>query len=221
MKSLTIGGNSIERKDCVKCLGIYIDENLTWAKHINFCKAKISSSIYAIKRIKNIVPNTYLRTLYYTLIQPFLTYGITIWGATYITHRNKLFLLQKRVIRIISGSKYNDHTTPIFKNLKILKLDDIYKVQIARIIFQFKQNTLPHPIQMLFRLNRNLHNKVTRQNDDLNVKKFRTTLATQSIIYTGPKIWNALPSNIKSLTIGTTKRFAAILNHHLIQEYNT
>ena len=40
---------------------------------------------------------------------------------------NRLNILQKKAIRIITKSRYNAHTSPLFKNLNILKLDDLYK----------------------------------------------------------------------------------------------
>ena len=51
--------------------------------------------------------------------------------------------MQKRAVRIIAGKKYNDHTTPIFNELHILKLDDLYKAEVAKTVFQFHKNTLP------------------------------------------------------------------------------
>ena len=203
----------------MKYLGLHIDEKINWSSHINVCKSKISSSIYAIKRIKNVVPKTYLRTLYFTLIHPFLTYGIPLWGATYDTHRKKLLILQKRVIRIISRANYNSHTNPLFKHLRILKLDDIYKLQVAKIIFKYKQNGLPNPIQSLFVTNYDVHNRNTRQSHNLRVQKPRTTLATQNISSKGPQIWNALPPDIKLLVSGTIYRFTSHLTDHMLRQY--
>ena len=141
---LKIGGTIIERKKCVKFLGIHLDE--------------ISSSIYAIKRGKRIVPKAYLHTLYFTMVHPYPTYGIPIWGAAYNVHKRSLFILQKRIIHIINGSKYNDHTNPMFHKLHVLKLDDIYKVQVAKLVVKHKQNSLPLPLQTLFISNSDLHN---------------------------------------------------------------
>ena len=143
-----------------------------------------------------------------------------ICGATYNVHRKKLFILQKRIIRIIAGAKYNDHTAPLFQKLHVLKLDDIYKVQVAKIIFKYKHNLLPLPIQSLFRSNSDIYKGVTRQSYDLHVKKCRTNIATQHISYKGPQIWNSLPNDIKSLTVGTIKRFTSTLTTHLLNEYN-
>ena len=53
-----------------------------------------------------------------------------------------LFKLQKKVVRIISNNKYNAYTDPIFKYLNILKLNDIYKLQLAKFFYKYIKNEL-------------------------------------------------------------------------------
>ena len=59
--------------------------------------------------------------LYNSLLLPHINYCLTTWG--YQCHR--LQKLQKRAIRIITLSKYNDHTAPLFKKLNLLTIKDI------------------------------------------------------------------------------------------------
>ncbi len=76
-KTLTIGNEEIVKKKHVKFLGVTIDENLKWHEHITSAKNKISKTFYSIKMVKHILPQNILKTLYETLIQPHLEYGIT------------------------------------------------------------------------------------------------------------------------------------------------
>jgi hypothetical protein len=131
---IRIGNDLIERKTCVKFLGIHIDDHLTWHDHIKICKSKIAGSIYVISRIKHIIPRKYIRTLYFTMIYPYLSNGIQLWGSAYAVHRKPLIISQKRIIRIVTGAKYNEHTDLLFKNEGLLKLDDIYNFEISKII---------------------------------------------------------------------------------------
>ena len=52
-------------------------------------------------------------------------------------------LLQKRAMRVISKSCYGAHTDPIFKNLRILPLNDMYLAEIGKIMFQYNTGSLP------------------------------------------------------------------------------
>lgn len=212
---------ALERKPCVKFLGVHIDQNLTWHDHIRICQSKIASSIYAINRVKHFIPHKYVRTLYFSMIYPYLYYGIPLWGSTYNTHKKKLITAQKRIIRIISGAKYNDHTNPLFQEGNILKLDDIYKVEVCKVAYKFKQNLLPLPLKHLFTLNSDIYVRESRQSNDFHVKKCRTTLASQHISCKGPQLWNALPSELKCSTNGSLKRFVSALSKHIIHEYGS
>ena len=67
-------------------------------------------------RLKNYLANDILRILYDSLILPHLQYSILSWGFK----RGRLEKLEKRTIRIISNTKYNSHTDPLFKKLNLL-----------------------------------------------------------------------------------------------------
>jgi hypothetical protein len=45
----------------IKCLGLYIDENLTWKYHLTNINKKISNSLFAIKQVKQVLPYSYLK----------------------------------------------------------------------------------------------------------------------------------------------------------------
>ena len=77
-----------------------------------------------LNKIKLFLPSRILKTIYSSLILFQLNYGILVWGQNY----KRIFKLQKRVMRIITCSKYNAHSEPLFKELKLLKLEDIRKL---------------------------------------------------------------------------------------------
>ena len=163
LNHLKVGNEIIEKKSCVKFLGIHIDEKLTWTDHIKVVRSKLASAIYSINRIKSLIPSRYKRTLYFTLAYPYLAYGIPIWGSAYSTHKRKLIIMQKKIIRIISGSKYNEHTNPLFCDMHILKVDDIYQVEVAKLAFKYNQSMLPDPLKCIFMPNNQVCKKQTRQ----------------------------------------------------------
>ena len=66
-----------------------------------------------------------LLSLYYALIYPFLTYGIILWGNTYKTTHQPIFILQKRAMRLITFFRFDEHSSPLFKSLEIIKFKDL------------------------------------------------------------------------------------------------
>ena len=67
-------------------------------------------------------PSYILRKLYYTMVQPYLTYGIILWGSTYQSYLKRTVILQKKAIRYIHKADYNAHTKPLFYASKVLNI---------------------------------------------------------------------------------------------------
>ena len=148
---------------------------------------------FIMNKVKHFIPTSLMKILYYSMVYPYLTYGIALWGSTFQCHIHKLKVLQKKAIRCISGAKYNAHSDPIFKQLSILKFDDIYKLNVAKIMLTYVREELPTPLQSIFRFDRNTHAYNTRLHDNkyrIESKRWRTIVDSQSILYQGPKIWN-------------------------------
>ena len=76
-------------------------------------------------------------TLYYLLVYSYLQYCILVWSSTYPTHLRRLVLLQNCIVIVISKKGFEAHTDPLFKNLMILKLEDIYSLHLGKFMFSF------------------------------------------------------------------------------------
>ena len=99
-----------------------------------------------------------LITLYYAPLYPFLIYGILIWGNTYPTNIKPLFILQKRASRLITFSKSDEHTSPIFKITDIKKNFDLVTLHISLFMLKFHNKLLPTVFDTYFRPISTIHN---------------------------------------------------------------
>ena len=189
---------TIERVKETMFLGIIIDEALSWKSHITNIARKISKSIGIIYRASFCLPISSLCTLYYSLVYPYLVYCISVWGSTYTTNLKRIFLLQKKVLRIISKSSFDAHTDPLFIQLKILKFDDIYKFQILKFMFLYKNKVLPDLFKEMFSLRSEVHSYNTRNSNSFHTFSCRTNIRKFSIRFQGPLLFNQLNSDIKN-----------------------
>ena len=94
--SLKISGRPVEQMTYVKYLGLIIDCNLIWKKHAHEVSQKISRGVGILSMLRHFVINDILTQLYYSLVYPFLTYGLIVWGNTYTTTLKPIVILQKR-----------------------------------------------------------------------------------------------------------------------------
>ena len=125
---LKLDTETINKEKCIKFLGLLIDDQLQWTHHLQHCKSKIASSLYAINSVKHILFRPHLKSLYYALVHPYIDYGILLWRSALKRHTRPLVTLQKKAVRIINGAEYNAHTGPLFKSSKILTLEDMYNM---------------------------------------------------------------------------------------------
>ena len=53
-----------------------------------------------------------------------------------------LIKLQKRAVRIIANKEYRDHTNPLFLDGNLLKIAEIYKLELSKLMFKVHKNIL-------------------------------------------------------------------------------
>ncbi len=78
-----------------------------------------------LNKLKHILPLNAKVLIYNSLILSHVNLCILTWGY----QCDRILKLQKHIVRIISLSKCNAHTEKIFKTLKLLKVNDILKLQ--------------------------------------------------------------------------------------------
>ena len=111
---------------------------------------KLFKSIGIIHKSRFFISTHSLRTLYNSMILPYLYYCNLARAGTYKSNLQRIVTLQKRALRIVSNSTYIAHTGPIFKELKLLKFHDIHSFQLGTFMFSFKNSTLPSKFNNFF-----------------------------------------------------------------------
>ena len=81
--------------------------------------------------------------LYDSLFEPYLSYCSDIWGNTYKTNINCVYVLQKKVLRIVCNVDYQYHSNVLFKELRMLKLFDIIELKTDMIMYKANNKCYP------------------------------------------------------------------------------
>lgn len=189
-----------------KFLGVIIDCNLRFDKHLSNNESKLSKSIGILYKLKRFAPEDVMLSLYYSLVYPYLTYCNVVWGGSSDVYLGRLFRIQKRIVRIIAGSDYLAHTSPLFYRLGILKLNDIYIYLNA--IFMFKRRESMTTAE---------HTYNTRGRTNAVPTFQRLSLSQRSVSYAGPVVWNGIPNEIK--VISSLPPFKVALKNYLLSRY--
>ena len=192
-----INNTGIERVYDTKFLGVQIDAQLLWKKHIGYTCNKLSKSVGIILKARKMLHKADLVTLYYSFAYPYLIYCNLVLGNTYFNNLEKINLLRKF---IITNSPYRAHTAPLLIANRLLSVTEIYSYMVGIFMYNYIHGILPTTFSDYFERNRNVQQCNTRQADDLRVPFARLNVRIFSIKIRGAQVWNSLPQYIKSAT---------------------
>ena len=196
---LFLNGVKIEYSECERFLGVMMDSNLSWTKHINLLSAKISRNAGIIYKLKGKVPQSVLKNLYDSFIQSHLNYCSSVWGLGSKSSLQSLFRAQKKSVRAIDN-KYNIlfynkdtgetpcHTKEIFKKYNILTVYNLVAKNCLILMQKARLNVNPTNIQKLF----NTVNEFRPRRDPVyfSVPYSRLKSLDKTIEFKGPRLYN-------------------------------
>ena len=190
----------LKREKVTKYLGVLIDDKLSWKHHIQSVNTKLRKGIGILSNIKEYVTKGTLRTLYYSFIQPHLVYNILNWSSTPISNLQCLNASTKKAVRILLSKNKREHALPLFKELKILPLDDHIKLRKGLYMWKIHNHLIPPHLSNKFQS----HNTVIMER--LHYGRYRLPnprldYAKRHISYSGVKLWNSeIPDELKKLS---------------------
>ena len=154
---------------------------------------------------------------YRSLFLPYLTYCCEIWGSTYATNVNCIYVIQKKLLRIIHHEGRLAHTNCLFNQMHSLTCHDLVAYRTAIVMFnKLYYGKLPILLQSRFKRSQNIHNTFSR--NTFIVRYSRTNLKAMCISVWGVKLWNALPVNIKE--IRSLYKFKIKVKSYLLSYHN-
>ena len=160
---------------------------------------KLNKTIGILYRARAKLYTNTLKTLYTSLVYPYLTYCLTIWGHTYKSYIKPQYLTQKKIIRLITFSDRPAHTKPLFEKLRLLNIYDAYYVYFTCIfVYKYYNMLLPDIFNGFYEEISLVHNYDTRNSDKLRPKLIKNEICSFSVKVQGTKNWNTLPEHIRN-----------------------
>ena len=211
-KPILINNQPIPRTDSYSCLGVNVDERLSWEKHIDNICSKVGAGIGAMRRIKPFVPLPTLKMLYNAIVQPYFDYCSPLWDNCGIGMKNRLQKYQNRAARVITGANYDVRSADLLKNLRWEPLE--VRRNYLKAIFMYKiinGHTAPN-LKESFRSNNEIDNSYNLRNreTDLALPMPKKEFGKRCFNYNGASLWNNLPQEAKNSE--SLSSFKTILN---------
>ena len=146
----------------MKYLGVLNDRHLSWRYHIDYISWKISKGVGIIARLRHFVPTSSLLKLYRSLIEPYISNGLTAWGQAANSSLNKILILQTPVLWLMHCSDSRANIIPLFVRSGVLPLNMLYFKYSAILMHDISNNRAPSKISELFVRSNMIHSHYTR-----------------------------------------------------------
>ena len=190
-----IDGFRIKQAEDLKLLGVIIDDDLTFSKHISATGKKASMRVGVLMRLRKLIPVEAKLQIYKTAILPYLTYCGLSWHFCRKSDSNKLERINERGLRAV----YCDWNSPYSELLIRAKLTTLYNRRlqdIAIFMYKVKNNQVPQNVLELFPHSPANYNL---RNNDFFIPRVRTTTyGKHSLRFFGPYLWAKLQSSIRN-----------------------
>ena len=210
-KIMLSDGTYIDISSVAYNLGVQFDSLLTYSPHITSTVAEGYTLIRNIASIRRYLSIEHLKTLVNAIVIAkvdhcnCLLYGISAYDS------NRLQMFQNSCARLIYRKKKYDHVSGLLRELHWLPSEARIHFKILCHVFKCIHNLSPVYLSELIIIRRT-------QNLTLNVPRSRSQMGDRAFSISGPKLWNALPVNIRM--IDTLENFKSKLKHLFFNNFN-
>jgi hypothetical protein len=163
-----------------KFLGLHIDNHFNWRRHIEWILLKLSAACYTIRKLSHVLNTDVLKIVYFTNFHSVIEYCVTFWGNS--SNIGHVFLLQKKVIRIMVGASSRCSCRSLFRKLDILTLPCSYLYSLMLFVLKNMDN---------YQTNSSIHTMNTRCKNQLHRPVANLLSFQKGVFYSGLWIFNS------------------------------
>jgi len=199
---ISVNNTVLEVVHNYKFLGTTLDDKLNFSVNLKELQGKISQLTGISYRVGPFLNESSARSLYFAIVHSRLSYGITIWGGTANTHLNPLQISQNKIIRNLFGHKFPLlSTTLLFYKQGILKLEDMYKLELGLVIYKalYVKGSYEIVLEQINKLGWK-HHYNTRKLNEYMLPKNRVNADNNGFLFKAISNWNVIPFEIKTST---------------------
>lgn len=197
---VVINGRQLNYSRSVRNLGLLLTSTLDWTDHVNETCNRVFAGIHSLKRIRSLVPLSVRVMLVKTLLFPYFNYCDVVIHDMTVGLAERLQRAQNYCIRFIFELNRDDHVTPYFERLSVSKLNDLRIFHILMLLFNILKYKRPSYLAAQFTFAVEHSGRGTRHGSSLLVvPRHRTVMYNKSFHVVACRLWNLLPSSVKSV----------------------
>ena len=217
--TISIDNRLICRVTDNKFLGIFIDENLTFKRHINYVTCKVNSINSMLFKRREYLPASTRHNVYFGLIQSRIKYGIEVYASATWSSLQPLHTANNRALRTLQNLSRFSNVKQLYIKYNTLPLQLMYKFYLSKLIYKCLNNIYPvsNIMRSMFNLNVASHRFNTRLSGTNHLYIRSDTAFYKSSVFNSCLIWNNIPILIRNAN--SLNSFAKLYKSHLIETW--
>ena len=198
--SITIGDSKITPVTSVKILGVTLDANMTWEKHVSTVVQRCYCTLIALARMRRRVPRDVRQLLVEALVFPHIRYCIAVWGSCTATQLKRIQKCVNFGARIVADLAYRDRVSATLKDLCWHRVETLITERDLHLVYKLIHDVnAPVSIRELLTDRSDVSCRTTRatHNRELELTRVRTEFARRSFMCRAVRAWNQLPASVR------------------------
>ena len=202
---ISMNGLRIQQTDSSKYLGVIIDNKLSWKPQISSLCGKLSQACGVVCKIRHLGDMKILHLIYFSLFHSHLHHCIIDWGRTYKTVIQPVQVLQNRILKCMTFSKRTSSANNIFKLLKILKVSDLYQINLEKFMYKCRLLPISCPLLLITCFQNYTAHVIMAQDNKFQeiiiINVLELIMVKKMLQYVGPVPWGCISNNTKMLPL--------------------
>lgn len=108
----------LQNMDDYRYLGVVIDKQLKWDKHVESIKIKLRKYIYVFNILSNILNHKEIKSVYFSYVQSVIQYGIIVYAGSLQNIIDPLSVIQNQYLNLDSKKINNIRLICFSKNVE-------------------------------------------------------------------------------------------------------
>ena len=217
LPALRYSTKTIEFKSSSKCLGLTIDNKLSWQDHIRNVCSLFNKKLAVLKRIK-FLPQSTLESIYFNSIIPSVVYNIVVWGSVSPSLMEDIERIHMRAIRVVCKLPMTTSTDEIKKLRQWNPISLYYVKRLLVLTYQSYHSLNTEDLNIL--ISKVKTNYSLRNSLNLEVPRPRSEIGRSSFKHRAALAWNLLPHHVKECANLRSFKIGLKANKHLLNGIN-
>lgn len=190
--NLNICNNIIETVSNLRCLGVLIDDRLSFESHINNLISRVTFTLRRLYRLNMWLPLSVKQSIAHALLMSQVNYCIEVFSGCSETSKKRIKYVIHKIVRFVYGLRLRAHVSSHLRDFLNLTFDDYLKFRL--LIYLYKIVFFREP-ESVFRLISFLH---SQRNPQIEYALISYAVYENSFAIRAGRLWNNLPRNLRS-----------------------